>query len=333
MDRVTVMVAGKIYDGWKSVRLTRHLDALCGSFTLSTFDDFPLRALADTPAATIAVGGEIVLTGYLEKARRGELDGAVEVSGRDKTCDLVDSSAEPTEYRGQTIFDLVRALAAPFGIPVTPVMIPMAPVGLWRVEPGETVFQALERLCRRFGFLLRTNGLGHLVIEPVGIVRSETELIQGQNVMDAAVSLDKDQLFSSYTATGDGDNWLKPALTATIEDMSVKRHRPLRIVAESAASQEDLKTRVEWERAVRRGRSLSVIIKTHGWRRPSGRLWQVNETVPVIIPRLGLKHDLLVSGVEFSFGEDGTLTTLDLTYGDAFAVKPAGDRKRGLLQW
>ena len=334
MVDVSLVVGGKIYAAWKTVRISQRLDALCASFTLSTHDDFPIRVMAESPGCVITIGTDTVMTGYLEKGRRSELDGDFEVSGRDKTCDLVDCSVLPKEYHQQSPRDLAQKLVEPFGITVNPPLLPFATIDLWRTEPGETVFQALERLCRRFGVLMRSNALGQLIIEAVGSTRSETKLVQGENIIDASVAINKDQLYSEYTVAREGDNWLNPGVTVTVKDEEVRRARPLRVEAEGVTKPDEAKMRAAWERAVRRGRSLTVTVKTQGWRRPSGRLWQVNEVVSVDIPRLGLKHDLLVSGVEFSFGEDGTLTSLELTYPDAFQPRPGDQRKKaGILDW
>ena len=62
----------------------------------------------------------------------------------------------------------------------------------------------------------------------------------------------------------------------------------------------------------------------------SGGLWDVNETVLFQSPRLGIDETLLISSVEFTFGEEGTLTHLDLTRPDAFIPEPP---KKDVVKW
>ena len=158
------------------------------------------------------------------------------------------------EWRDATITDIVSALCAPFGIGVTA----SAPVGepfrRFRIEEGETVFEALDRACRMRGLLPLADGRGGLVLGRPVRDRASVRLERGRNILSAQGEASWNGRFSEYTIYGQqpGDDFLTPEasahVVASVRDAQVSRHRPLTVIAEQALTEAEAGERVRWER-------------------------------------------------------------------------------------
>src|SRR5689334_1016721 len=97
-DDVALVVDGRRYRGWKSIRVTRSIESLAGSFSLEASDrwagqDQPWPIREEDPCR-VEIGDEVVLDGYVDK-RSPALSGSqrsLSYSGRDRAADLVDCS-------------------------------------------------------------------------------------------------------------------------------------------------------------------------------------------------------------------------------------------------
>ena len=75
------------------------------------------------------------------------------IRGRDRTGDLVDCSAAtmPGEWQNELLDRIVQSLIDPFGISVTVDTDIGEPFRKFRIDEGETVFEAIDRACRYSG--------------------------------------------------------------------------------------------------------------------------------------------------------------------------------------
>jgi prophage tail gpP-like protein len=113
----------------------------------------------------------------------------------------------------------------------------------------------------------------------------------------------------------DGDAWdveeagesgtVLTTQTSASHDAGVPRYRPHVSMAESQLTQEGMALRANWQRAFAYGRSWQVHIDVVGWRQPDGRLWALNELIPVTSSFLALDRDLLIAQVEFALDDRG----------------------------
>ena len=67
-DEVFLYVNKKIYSGWKDVSITRSLEAMAGSFSLSVFESKMIDAfdLFCGDEVVVKIGGDAVITGYID---------------------------------------------------------------------------------------------------------------------------------------------------------------------------------------------------------------------------------------------------------------------------
>jgi len=105
----------------------------------------------DGDACEVRMGDDVVLTGYVDEAvdTLDDESHELQVTGRDKTGDLVDCSAihSPDQWSGLTLQAIAAILCKPFDIPVKAETDTGAPFPTVKLQPGETVFAVIERLC------------------------------------------------------------------------------------------------------------------------------------------------------------------------------------------
>jgi prophage tail gpP-like protein len=93
-ETFTLTVDGRRYERWEEIRVTREIDRMCSDFNVAVSErllgsapDFPLAPFLP---CTVAIGGDVVLTGYVDnylpdiKAERH----SVRITGRSKTEDI-----------------------------------------------------------------------------------------------------------------------------------------------------------------------------------------------------------------------------------------------------
>lgn len=328
-------VEGVYYGGWKTLRVTRSIEQLAGTFDLEITERWPGNPAASPikpgQKCQLLLDGEAVITGYTDTVV-ADYDASrhtIRVTGRDKTGDLVDCAAihKSGQWHNVKIDQLARDLLKPYDIKI----IVEADVGKafpsWNIQEGESVFECLERAARMKALLLTSNPSGDLVITRTGKVSLEHGLVEGVNIKGARAEFSWKERFSSYVVKGqgklgeDGDA-IHAAPTGKVADEIITRHRPFIVLAESHSQSATLRDRAEWERNVRRGRSARGSITVQGWRHPGGTLWQPNMLVPVTSPLLWLDNaQMLIVGCTYTLDDQGgTLTELAISKPEAFQL-------------
>ncbi len=336
-DDLILRVNGIDYHGWQSVQVTRSLQAIAGQFQVdyskSESKAVYLLSLHPGDACTVLLGDTPVITGYIDTLSshlEGQSKGA-QCTGRDKTADLVDASSthHPDEFRGLDLAGIARLLTAPFGITVKTQVPVGAPFSVFKLQPGETVFEAIERAARMRGILLISDGLGNLVLTQTGQERAHTPLIQGNNVLSISGQFNHQERFSHYIVKGQQQGWEEltseqsAEVKAQAQDTTVLRHRPLMIFAETVVDQPTAQQRANWEATVRAARSTVISVVVQGWRQQDDSLWAINQRVQVELPTLGIDDEWLITQVTYSLNmSQGTTTALELMRPDAFVPQP-----------
>lgn len=339
---VALIVAGRVFAGWESISVQRSIENCAGGFRLSVsepLDVFGSAVRAGAPC-TVMIDGEIVVTGYVDEVNR-EIDAQqhrVDVTGRDKTADLVDCSAlrKTGQWSGQHVERIAADIAAPFGVAVRvdAGVNTGKPLASFALQEGETAFNAIDRATRMRGLLVTTDGAGALLLTRAGTGTINTALELGVNVLSLRVRHDWRNRYSSYTIKGqtagvhwNGDSAAAKAsvagrasqMLARTTDPAVTRYRPLVLVGDCQDAGGSLHDRVLWEASVRAARAFDVEVEVAGWQHPAG-LWTPNRLVRVSAAQLGFEDELLIHRVAFTLDERGSRTVLGLTRRDAYKV-------------
>lgn len=336
-DIVRLLVNGQSFEGWKGVTIKRSMKAIAGSFDFSAVDRWAEQQapwqINPGDECAIQIDSETVITGYVDdvKPKISVSEKDFGVSGRDKAGDMVDCSIDfgVSAFGNISLLNLCKKLAAPFGIGVTtdPSVGTIANFPAWKVNPGESCFESLDRAAKMRGVLLTNDGKGNIVITRAGTSRASSSLVQGQNILSAEATYSFKERFSQYKVKAqdgglDGaDTELWALLTATVKDPSVKRFRPIVIMAEGAASVSVCKLRAQWEQSVRIGKSSQITVSVPGWRQGDGSLWRPNQLAVVKAPWLGINLELLITEVTLK-DDDSTGKQAQLLLEPASAYVP-----------
>lgn len=339
MPDLRLVVNGRGYGGWKTVQVVRSIETMSGSFSLGVNDRWDGQTddpwpIAEEDACRVEIDGVPVIDGYVDRRSisLSATDRSLSYAGRDRCAALVDCSAELDKwtFRNVSALDVARKVAEPFGIAVSAqagLALPKLPSKLV-VSPGEDAFGVIDRAARMAGVLAVTDGAGGVLLTRAGTTRAAS-LVQGDNVLVAAVEYDASDRFSRYvvaTQTGGTDAASGGAtrILASASDAGIRRtDRVLLIRPESGVTADYARKRADWEARVRAAKAESVTIVVVGWLQPGGGLWPVNALCRVATPSIGVDGDMLISQVEFSISDTGGETTqIRLVRPDAFTPEP-----------
>lgn len=344
MDKFTAYISGRAFDRLSSVQVTRSMESIADSFSLS----LGAVPVGDGSSSIVRVhrgeyialkiGDETVLTGIVNQvsasddATRASLD----ISGRSLAGDMVDSSAEYRKWRKHTVLRVAQDVADKFGIAVTS-DIPFDPavagtLDRFGVEDGERAMETISRLATLRGLIVTSDPDGGLLMTRASRLSSGESIRRGVNILNASYAEDDSEQHSLYVVKGQhagrdtffGEDSAHGVGKA--EDAGIGRYRPLVIMSETKASKADLLKRAEWERNTRAGRSVSYSVTVLGWRGGTTKqLWRENRLVQVFDPLYGMTKavggplTMLITGVTYSRSAGSpTTTTLKLSMPQAY---------------
>jgi prophage tail gpP-like protein len=340
MPDLRLQVNGKNYGGWTSMRVTRGIECIAGGFELAVVERWagqptPVPILEEDEC-TLTIDGKPVITGYVDCVRRtlGKAEHTLTVTGRDRTGDLVDCSADlaPWEFLGVALRQFVERVAKPFGIKVTMqrgLTLP-APLAKISISPGDSAFSAIEKACRMAAVLPVSDGLGGLILTRAGTGRATTAIVEGENLEGGSSGVDATSRFRRYLVMGQNQGTDELAgeeaasVSGSAQDAGVRRSSRVLIVRpEGAVTPEHARVRAEWEAKVRAGRAGGVMAKVPSWTQGDGTLWPVNARVAVRSPYLRVSGEMLITQATYEASKDaGTSTSLQLQRPDAFLPEP-----------
>ena len=229
---VSLEVAGKRYDGWKSIRIRHSIEQLAGVFSLEIHDRWPNQTTAWSiepgQACVVRIGTDVMVTGYVDvnTVRISPTEHSISIEGRDKAGDLVDCSATPREWVGMSFEHVATELCKPYGIAlyrqvqtgaagyITPEKT-HKPCPLEKctnggdklprkaINSGETVHRSLEKLAKIQGVLLISDRNGGLIVTRAGLGGACSDVLaMGQNIKSIDYERSFANLFSEITVKG-----------------------------------------------------------------------------------------------------------------------------------
>lgn len=326
--QVGLEVNGLSYSGWESVTVTRSLEAASGAFSLAIYDKWLATGEAwpifEGDKVRVWIGRDLVLDGYVDSIDLSSdaQSRSLSVSGRDRTCDLIDCSAmnRPGVFKGKKLEAIAALLARPFGVKVICDVNTGPAIKAFALQPGEKVHAAIERAARAINLMVTATESGELLITRSGSQKATDAIVEGKNFLSGNSKASCADRFSVYVVEGQGSGQGKEKHSHRGEyrDPSVGRYRPLIIKAEAKADGTYVKGRAEWEARARAAKGRSAAVTVQGWRQSSGKLWQINRLVTAQVPSINLDGEMLISEVTFSVSDQGTVTTLNLIRPDAY---------------
>lgn len=334
----SLTIAGKKWDFWKEISLSRAIDRMGGEFNvglvLKPDEGFISETMMPGLPVQVDIDGETVLDGYIDivNHRYDASSTSVAVVGRDKTADLIDCAATvdgPFEFYNLKLEQAIAKIIKPYGIKLTVEADTGKPFSRLAIQPGETAGEFIERACRYRAVLAVSNGIGGLAIIKPADAPSSGQIVYGQNAKEGSVTIDWTSRFSLYVLKGqqegaDGDDAetaSSPEGRAT--DELVTRYRPTVITAEAAGYTQSLQERARWQRNMTRGRSVAGSYTVQGWYAdPENKeLWRPNTKVKVTDRNRNIDRELLIVSVRYLRDGSGTRTVLELALPEAYELQ------------
>lgn len=343
-DAVTLRVNGVDYGGWKDVEISAGIERQARDFNLAVTRNWPgetdiPRRVKPGDVCEIWIGNDKLLTGYVDSTpiSYDAKQVNVGVRGRSKTADLVDCSAEHKtgQWRGAKIERIAQDLAKPYGVEVIAEASTGGKIADHQIQPGETVFECIDRLLTIRQLLATDDSAGRLVFISAGSGgRASTALKLGENIKSAEAGLDYKDVFGRYTVRGQrsGDDYDSGSAVSesakTVTDANASRYRNLVIQQSGQADSAICADRARYEYLYRKAKALETVYTVQGWRQQDGSLWLPNQLVRVIDPVIGFDDWLLIVEVSYSLSDAGTICTLRVGPVDGYVPSPEAAEKK-----
>lgn len=371
---ICLYLDGVLYDQWQTGEVERDLKDFAGRFSF-TFRDAPrsadvlpfasmgaIKRLEPQMEAKIMIGRRVVLRGYVETVNPSMSNGqaSVQISGRDKTGDLIDCSAladGPAEMASIKLEDVISKIAEPFGLTVKSEVDTGDVFDRYAIDLGETAFSAIEKGTRSRRVLVLSDGVGGIVITRTGKTKAPADLTLPGNVMSCSASFSTQGRHSKTIVRGQSERAgksrkaasLNPSAapaedrsegngaardaerkgtvaTGTATDNEIKRHRPIVHLARSKADAKAATDEADWRNRTARAQAEEYTHSVKG-HTVNGALWMVNQLVTVSDAWLEVERELLISKVKFKESSSGATTDITSCSPEAFDTKDTGKRR------
>lgn len=352
---IRLKVNGVEYENFESASVDIRLDALCRAFS------FTATATADQPlpfkggaACEVIVDGELVLTGHIEVISVTYDSGShsINVQGRDRTADLLDSTLgaiDDLRTDSFTLKQLIEAVIKSLGLSLTVIdeanPPPFNPAeDLAAPEAGDHAFDFIEKYSRKRQVLLTSNAYGNIVISK-NTGRSAAGAVQhiigaeDNNVLRSNFAYDITGRYRSYRVVsgmnpvalneaGGTDLASLVDQAGGVSDLEIRAGRQLIIVSETAFASDNCGARAKWEADIRKARGLTYSASVSGFRvaGDTGALWQVNRVYQIVDDYIGKVEPMLCNSITFSYDlNSGSETALGFVRRNAYTLDLSDD--------
>lgn len=325
------------------------------------------RRLAPGQKVQLFIGSDVVCTGYITSTpiRYDAKSVTVQVQGKSKTVDLVDccspwaaiastggggqksdswqdvkgakqnTKSVPAaktvnkSWHNQSAKQIISDLCAPYGINVICEVEELnSKLVNFTVNPGEKVFESINRLLTKENLIVTDNELGDLVIAEVASRGKCDDMLEiGSNVISGSAGFDYSKRYSKYVVLGqhkgtDLEFGSKVSQDQGIaEDSGIDRHRLLVLKDTGQSSNTIASNRAEFEKKIRDAKSLSCTHRVQGWRQSSGRLWKTNSKVEIDDQILKLQDVQLTTKLTYTLDNAGSFTDIESMPEDGYSRK------------
>ncbi len=265
---------------------------------------------------SISIDNELILTGYIDDVIPS-YEGAkkvLEIHGRSKAGDMVDSMLVYRNYRNQTLNKIANDLSEPFGIKAVLSCADVA-VPFFSIMSGENVSDAIIRLCRINNKVVYSSADGNLIIadKASNQLSSVTlksgaggNLIEGKNTMSAR------GLYSDYILIGQkslDDKYSLEALTAPTLSKSLGGRFRQKVLVGDYVEDGYLSREIDKAAKVNSTASLTA----NSWKNAKSRFFAPNSIVSVQDSWLEMNASYLASGIHLlKTPKTGHVTTFSL---------------------
>lgn len=346
-ERVLLEIAGKRFDFWKTIKVTKSIDNFCGTFFFTSSalqnNKFPVK---QGDSCRVIIENTPIMTGWVEKISvRLDADShTITVSGRDRTNDVLDSQPDMkfTFNPPITLKEITETVLKNLNLSHIKVidkfnLKPFKSVASGSV--GTTAFEFLETYAKKSQVLLSTNGEGNIVFERAEKNVLNTMLSNLRNtrgiILNSSVDYDDTKRFHLYNSVS-GISTIDPFAKVSTQqaanvsgnatDNEIRDSRVYYFQPSSSGTVQINGDTAKWEANYRRAYSQIYTCEVQGYKPPNDKIiWQPNYLVKVIDEFMGItkaSEPLLIKQVDYSLSlDEGAKTSLTLLTNDAFTLQ------------
>lgn len=344
-----IEISGVRYQNFIGASCDLRLDSLSSRFEFIASDkQYQKLPFSIGDSCVVIVDDEPVLTGFIEviSVDYSAEKHTIRVQGRDKTCDLLDSSlSNIDDLNGQElslkaiIEKVIDNIGADISVidQVNPDKF-SASEDIAAPEPGSNAFQFIQKYAKKRQVLLTSNADGNVVIASNSGITAAGRIqhianADDNNVISSRFSYDITGRFNAYQISSSlnpvalnlaGDTSLESVVNQRngISDNDIRAGRQKVIVSEIPFSNGACLDRAKWEANIRKARGLVYSAEVDGSRvgGNTGDLWQINRVYAVVDDFLGKQENMLCNSVTHSFSNQGTRTALSFVGKDAYTL-------------
>lgn len=331
-NEIAVLLDGKQFKYWTSIKITRAIDSI-DTVSLSspfdsenvefrkTFQPFSFKNIV------VSVSGNPLFTGTLitinpsleENQKTISVDG-YSLPGVLQDCTPSDKSF-PLEFHNQTLEEIAKKLLLPFGIEIEFHSGEQAAFKKVACEPTEKIFSFLTKLAKQKGLLISNTSTGKLLFtravegpKPVAIFR------QGEPpLLDAKVDFNPQNYYSHITGIETTKIGKKGARYTEKNPYVKTTFRPFSFTTSDIKSGE-LKQVVEAKMGRMFANMVSYNIAIPTWRDSNDELWSPNTIVSLYAPNIMIYKEFLflIRSVTFNRESNKETALLNLVIHSSF---------------
>lgn len=287
-----------------------------------------------------------LLVGFVERIsiRHGVNGHEVSFSGRDQTCDLLDSTLKVKTYAGPISFqDLLRKVIQDQGLKYEIVdragqLRQIKQEEITAGEIGQPAMEFIETYARKVSVVMTTTEDGKIMLSKSGATPSGLTLItqraeggRSNNVLESSMEINDAERFHDYVCQAQIAS-AGLGLTAepgeTVEqngkavDNGIRAGRFFEFEPEASMDGLSGKDRATLEGNVRRARGFTYSAVIQG----APKAVKINSTIEVVDEVMGIRGTLLIDAVDHQFDlNTGTTTQLSCTHKDAYTLSAQAD--------
>lgn len=353
-------VDGLTYEGFKDISVVVSLGAISGSYSFGVTSSKKVSLpIQEGQSCRVLIDDTPVINGFVESipiAYDAETH-TIQIAGRDKTMDAIDSSAVVKELSGTLSLEAaMRQILDGNGLQDIEIinqvsgLAPFKDGDIESAEVGETVFEYIEKYSKKRQVLLTRDGNGNIVITRSGTANAVTALLNviggtNNNIKSGSGQYIGTELFNKYTVrsqqnpvalenAGDVSTSEIVNQSGTVFDSNVRATRILEIRPDQAGSSEDSKQFAIWNRNIRRAKAFTytAVVQGHYQDEAKTRIWIPNEIVSINDDFVGMSSQLnakmLIDTVEYKQNIDsGTTTSITCVDKNAYTLQAEQDTR------
>lgn len=329
-DWETVWVQHRWADGWPLFR-----------FTASERAEMPesWTSLQFKPgdSCQIILGGQLAITGIIltRQTAYDDSNHTVELSGAGKTWAAAKSSVDTKNANNDNmpLQAIASKVTAPFGVAVIPVgMVDTRPFQQAQAQPGELVFDFLDKLARQRGAILGSDHLGNFLLIGKHSTSPVQQLVEGENILKMQCIISNEMLSTEYSvlAQAANGNWTAARTAAEMEarvgGTINSYYKFFQTVMEQPAKDiGEVMTRATYEATFSEGTLIRAYVTVQGWLRDGASLWRAGDSVWVHSPMAMLDMAMKIQTATFAQDDrSGTTTVLEVVLPWMLADQPYG---------